>query len=319
MILGIDIGGTKTIVGVADASGALIVHNRVETPYSLGPDRNIAAIKKAAREVIERSGRRIELIGIGCGGPMDRKAGVLHKVANLPGWEGLCVTSVFGDEFGAPAYLENDQTAACIGEYYYGAGRGIDDFCYFGVSTGIGGGIIAGGKVYRGYGDNAAEFGHQKILPDGPQCACGDRGCLESLSSGPSIARRALERLSEPRKSILREWSKGSKITAEMVARAVRFGDELASEVWFEAMGYLGLAVVNVISILNPRRVVIGGGVAKAGNLLFEPVRRAVAERALPTLGRMVDIVPAENGDLAGLLGTFAIAMEQTLRPGNLL
>lgn len=310
-ILGIDIGGTKSIVGVADESGNLLAHKRILTPNALGPDINIGMILPAAYEVIQESGKRVSAIGIGCGGPLDRKTGVLHKVPNLPGWEGICLTEVFSDEFDLPAFLDNDATAAAMGEAAFGAGRGVDHFAYLTISTGIGGGIIIDGKPYRGVGDNAGEFGHAKILPDGPPCNCGDHGCLESLASGTSIARIAREGLSANPGSALNEWaSSRDGVTAESVARAAAEGDDYASRVWSEAMYHLGLGVANVVNVLNPRMVILGGGVTRAGDMLFDPVRRVVSERAMKPLAADVEVVPAANGDLVGLMGAFAVAME---------
>jgi len=312
-ILGIDIGGTKTLVGVVERSGAILAAKRVETPGSLGPDKALALIKSAGQEAVETAGVKIDAIGIGCGGPLDRKTGTLHNVPNLPGWEGLCLTDIFSQEFGAPAYLDNDATAAAIGELYFGAGKGYRDFAFFIVSTGIGGGIVIEGKPYRGHGDNAGEFGHQKIRPDGPQCPCGDKGCLESLASGTSIARIARERLEEKPKNKLWDWiSTPAESTAELVARAAKLGDEFASSIWFEAMYNLGLGVTNVINILNPQLVILGGGVTKAGEeMVFEPVRKVVRERAMKVLAADVKVVPAGNGDNVGLLGAVAVALEQ--------
>lgn len=310
-ILGIDIGGTKSIVGVADKSGKLLAHKRILTPNVLGPITNIGMILPAAFDVIKEAGGNIDAIGIGCGGPLDRKSGILHKVPNLPGWEGICLTEIFSEEFGVPAHLDNDATAAAMGEAMFGAGRGVECFVYFTISTGIGGGIIIDGKPYRGYGEKSGEFGHMKILPDGPACNCGDHGCLESLASGTSIARIAREGLSSHPNSALHKLApEPHDITAELVARAAAQGDEFASGIWSEAMYHLGLGVTNVINALNPRLVILGGGVPKAGDMLFEPVRQVVKERAMGPLAADVEIVPAGNGDMVGLMGAFSVAVE---------
>lgn len=311
-ILGVDIGGTKTLVGVVRRSGEVLAKERVETPGALGPQRALSLIKSACHECIRAAGVEIECIGIGCGGPLDRATGVLHAVPNLPGWQGICLTDTFRNEFGVPAYLDNDATAAAMGELYFGAGVGVRNFAFFIVATGIGGGIIIDGRPYRGEGDNAGEFGHHKIRRDGPRCPCGDRGCVESLASGTSIARIAREGLARCPNTLLWEWiSSPADVTAELVARAARNSDAFASRVWFGAMYNLGLGVANVVNILNPKRVILGGGVAKAGEeLFFEPVRRVVRKRAMPPLAADVDIVPAGNGDLVGLLGAVAVAVE---------
>jgi glucokinase len=310
-VLGIDIGGTKSMVGVAEPSGELLAWKRIETPNSLGPDTNLAAIIAATREVIGESCASISVVGIGCGGPLDRKSGTLHRISNLPGWEGLCLTRIFSEEFGAPAYLDNDATAAAMGEAMFGAGRGVDCFAYFTISTGIGGGIIIDGKPYRGCGENAGEFGHAKILPDGPRCNCGDRGCLEALASGTAIARIARDGIERGAISILSGWvSSPEQVTAELVGRAASVGDSFAGEVWSRAMYHLGIGIANAVNVLNPRLVILGGGVTRAGDLLFRPVREVVNERAMKALAADVRIVPAANGDLVGLMGAFAVAME---------
>ncbi len=311
-ILAIDIGGTKTMAAIIDETGHIGARKRIETPAKLGPSTNIAAIKSACRQVLELSGRKPDIIGIGCGGPMDRKTGVLHDVPNLPGWKGLFLTQIFTDEFGAPGYLDHDATVAAMGEMMFGAGRGIDDFVYFTISTGIGGGIIADGKIYRGCGDNAGEFGHMKVSDDGPECPCGDRGCLESFSSGTSIAREARKALSDNRNSLIWDWIKSEdEVTAKMVADAARDGDELAKTVWETAMYHLGLGVTNVINCLNPRCVILGGGVTHAGEMLFSPVREVVSERAMAPLAKDVSIVPAQNGEDTGTLGAAALAIDE--------
>lgn len=316
-ILGVDIGGTKSTVGVADSSGKLLSHKTILTPNVLGPTINLGMILPAAYDVIDQSGASIEVIGIGCGGPLDRKSGTLHKVSNLPGWEGLCLTAIFSEEFGVPAYLDNDATAAALGEAMFGAGRGVDCFVYFTISTGIGGGIIIDGKPYRGCGDNAGEFGHSKIIPDGPPCNCGDHGCLESLASGTSIARIAREGLAGGATSVLSEWvSSRDEVTAELVARAAAQGDDFAVEVWSRAMYHLGIGVANAVNVLNPRLVILGGGVTRAGDMLFAPVREVVSQRAMKALAADVEIIPAANGDLTGLIGAIAVAVESFAKYG---
>jgi glucokinase len=310
-ILGFDIGGTKTMVGVAEESGKVLAMQRFETKGNLGPEQALSRMKEAARRVINEAGVTPDVIGIGCGGPLDRKSGTLYTVPNLPGWEGICLTREFGDEFGVPAFLENDANAAAMGEHLFGAGKGVDDFVFLIVGTGIGGGIIANGRIYRGFGDNAGEIGHHKIIPEGPLCPCGDRGCLEALASGTSIARIAREQLDQKPETLLWQWiSSPEEVTAELVARAAGQGDSFASSIWQECMYHLGIGVANVVNILNPRLVILGGGVTKAGELLFEPVRRIVRERAMPALAADVEVVPAKNGDLVGLMGAFAVALE---------
>ncbi len=303
-ILGVDIGGTKTLVGVVDETGAVLAKERIETPGALGPGVNLPAILNACDSL----GHTFDAVGIGCGGPLDRRTGTLLDVPNLPGWNGVCLTQVFEERFKVRAYLDNDATAAAMGEHIFGAGKGVDDMVFFTMSTGIGGGIIAGGKPYRGSADYAGEFGHHTIKTDGPECRCGSRGCLESLASGTAIARIAGERVREGNASSLKNVT---EITAEAVLHAALAGDELAREVWDEAMENMGIGVANVVSILNPSLVIIGGGVTRAGDALFEPVRAVVKKRVMKPIGELVKIVPAANGDLFGLYGAAAIALDE--------
>ena len=297
LFLGIDIGGTKTTIAVADGSGRIIAQDRLSTPRDQGPSAVLSTIEKAVRSLLTHYGLRITALGLGCGGPLDPKRGIILTVPNLPGWENLPLAEYFSKAFDAPAYLDNDVNLAALAEARKGAGIGVDDLAYFNIGTGIGGGIIIGGKLYRGCG-NAGEFGHQVILPDGPLCLCGKRGCLESLASGTSIARRAKEA--------------GLDLTADEVAEAARAGDALAGRIMSETAEYLGLGVANVVNILNPRMVIFGGGVMKSADLLLDGIRRTVHERAMTQLANDVQIVPGALGDQAGIIGAILLAMEES-------
>lgn len=311
IVLGIDIGGTKTIVAVADDDGRIIAQERIDTPREEGPSAVLSAIEQSVRALLTHYALHITSVGIGCGGPLDRERGIILTAPNLPGWEGLNLAEYFRNAFGAPVVIDNDVNLMALAEARDGAGIGVDHIAYFNIGTGVGGGIVIGGKLYRGCG-NAAEFGHQIILPDGPQCLCGKRGCLESLVSGTSIARRAKEYLADhPRSSILKLAGSLDAVTAEVIARAAFDGDDLARRIWLETGQYLGLGVANVINILNPRMVIVGGGVAEVRDLLLDPVRRTVRERAMTQLADDVRIVPGILGDQAGIIGAVRLAIEQ--------
>jgi glucokinase len=249
----------------------------------------------------------IQRIGIGCAGPVDRQAGLILNPPNLPGWVRVPLVERIEKALGRPAVLENDANAAALGEFRYGAGKGASSLVYLTVSTGIGGGIILDGKIWHGVKDGAGEVGHMTLLPDGPLCGCGNRGCLEALASGPAIARRAREALATGRPSRLRE---AGDFTAADVVRLAQEGDALAAEVWDEAVRYLGLGVAAIVTILAPQRVVIGGGVAKAGDFLFEPLRREVRRRVKLVPVESVPILPAALGPDVGILGAAAVALE---------
>jgi len=311
--LGVDIGGTKTIVAIADDSGEIIGLRRLITPRSEGPARVLGEIEASLQSLIEETvAEKIYCVAIGCGGPLDREKGIILTAPNLPGWDNLPLSAYFENAFGVRTIIDNDVNLMALGEAVKGAGSGVDYMAYFNIGTGIGGGIVINGRLYRGCG-NAGEFGHQIILPEGPRCLCGRHGCLEALASGTSIARRARECEDISRSAIIRYATSAASITAEHVALAARDGDELALRIWRETGEYLGLGVANVVNILNPRLVIIGGGVANAGDLLFEPVRRTVATRAMKRLASDVTILPGSLGEKAGIIGAIQLAMESHL------
>jgi glucokinase len=248
----------------------------------------------------------VERIGIACAGPVDREAGLVLNPPNLPGWTRVALVEHLEKELGRPAVLENDANAAALGEFRYGAGREAQSLVYLTVSTGIGGGIILGGRIWHGLKDGAGEVGHMTLAPDGPLCGCGNRGCLEAVSSGTAIARRAREALRTGRQSRLGEIQ---GCTAADVARCAREGDSLAREVWEEAIGYLALGVANLITVLAPERVVIGGGVSEAGELLFDLLRWEVRRRVRLVAVESVPILPAALGRDVGILGAAAVAL----------
>lgn len=315
-LIGIDIGGSKIAVGLADERGNLIDKKRLATLVDLGREQVVDSIKASAWGLLREyhmSAEDVEGIGIGCGGPVDPQRGMILTCPNMPGWDNARLTEMFTDEFGAPAWIENDATAATLAELVFGAGMNVRGFVYFTISTGIGGGIVIDRKLYRGSTGNAGEFGHQVILPDGPPCTCGGRGCLESISSGSSIAKRARRECFDWPSTVLLHWVDGNPmlISSEHVSRGAAEGDEFSAYIWDQAMNYLGIGVANIVNALNPELVVLGGGVTRAGELLFEPVRRVVEKQTMTGLGGLVSVVPAALGDDVGIVGAVTVAMQR--------
>jgi glucokinase len=309
-VLAVDIGGTKLAAGIVDGAGRVLARGEVATLAAEGPERVLDRIIRLAKTVLGESGvpaDAIQRIGIGCAGPVDRQAGLILNPPNLPGWVRIPLVARIERALHRPAVLENDANAAALGEFRYGAGRGAASLAYLTVSTGIGGGIILDGRIWHGLKDAAGEVGHMTLIPDGPVCGCGGRGCLEALASGPSIARRAREALAAGRPSRL---SEAGDFTAADVVRLAREGDALAAEVWDATVGYLGLGVAALVTILAPERVVIGGGVTRAGDFLFEPLRREVRRRVKLVAVESVPILPAALGPDVGILGAAAVALD---------
>ena len=310
LTVGIDLGGTKIAALLLDSAGEILGEVRRPTGAEGGLGAVLRAIVDSVRDLAGKARGRIAAVGLGAPGPLNRREGVIYQAPNLPGWHDVPVVRLLAAELGRPVILENDANAAGFGEWALGAGRGTQDMIYLTVSTGIGGGLILGGRIHHGRDDGAGEVGHMTVLPDGPRCGCGRRGCWEALASGTAIARAAVEGLAGGGESRILELAGGdpSAVDAALVARAAREGDALAWEVLERAFYYLAVGIVNLIHLLNPEAVVIGGGVAKMGEELFGPVRRMVAERAYPAMVRDLPIVRAALGDRAGVIGAAMVA-----------
>jgi len=309
-VLAIDIGGTKLAAGIVDCEGRMLARGEVPTRATEGLEPVLARIVALGRSLLSRpevADVQVHRIGVGCAGPVDLAAGLVFKPPNLPGWTRVPLTEHLEHGLGLPTILENDANAAALGEFRYGAGRGVRSIVYMTVSTGIGGGIILDGKVWHGLKDAAGEIGHITVCPDGPLCGCGNQGCLEAMASGPSIARRAREAVSAGRSSAL---SGLANVTSADVVRLAQEGDAVASQVWADAVKYLGIGVAAVITFLAPERVVIGGGVTKAGDFLFQPLRGEVRRRVKLVPVESVPILPAALGPDVGILGAAAVALD---------
>jgi glucokinase len=297
-VLALDIGGTKLAAGVVDREGRthsfLVEPSRTE----LGVDRVLAALFELGRSAVSSSGvpwTDIAAVGIGCGGPLDAKSGVLIAPPHLSGWHDVPVGALAQKEFERPATLENDATAAAAAEHRYGAGVGTRNMVYLTISTGVGGGVVIDGSLYRGATGNGGELGHVTVDWDGRRCrGCGRRGCLEAYVSGTSISERA------------EEAGMGS-VTAADVAAAARAGDAAAVRVWDETVEALACGLTSIVNLFEPELVVLGGGVTRSGDQLLAPVRRLVREQAMAPAGAAAEIVPASLGDQVGVVGAAAV------------
>lgn len=320
-VLGVDIGGTKLAVGVVTPDGR--VHGRVEEPTRVEDGHEVIlprlwAMARTSMELATSAGRSsaIAAVGIGCGGPLDAAHGVLTGPFHLPGWVDIPIVAIAESEFGVPVALENDASAAALGEYRFGAGRGASTMLYLTISTGVGGGAVFGGKLHRGAAGNGGEFGHIVVRTDGRPCLCGRRGCLEAYVAGSSIGARAQEaidggRASSPASSSAiapTGSSTVSPITAQDVWRAAEQGDPLAREIWDETTELLGVGLTDLVNAFEPDVVVLGGGVTRSGAALIDPVREAVRLNAMPPAAAAVRIELAAHGDDVGIVGAAAIA-----------
>ena len=302
LLCGIDIGGTKIAIGLGDREGNILAQDRILVDPDKSAQELLAEVSLRLGELA--SGRSFSGVGVGVPGPLDAEAGLILNAVNLPGWADLPIRDILQDSLKVPVLIENDANAAAMGEFLFGAGRGVRDMVYVTVSTGIGGGVITDGKLLRGVRGSAGEVGHMTILPDGPLCNCGNHGCFEALASGTAIARRAREGLEKGEKSSLR----GQKISTFAISNAVRAGDPFARRIWEESIFYLACGIGNIIAVLAPQRIVIGGGVANVGDLLFLPLREELKKRVCVAPLEKIEVVPAKNVNDAGLLGALAVA-----------
>jgi glucokinase len=246
-------------------------------------------------------------IGLGSPGPLDRKSGTVIETPNL-GWRNFPLRDLISNAIGLEAELDNDANAATLGEWWQGAGRGVRSLVGVTLGTGIGGGLILDGELYHGVSDAAAEIGHMTIDSTGRKCNCGNYGCLEAYASGPAIAARAVEGLEAGAASLLPDLVEGDfgRITSETVSEAIVMGDTYAADVMRETAKFLGTGVANLINLLNPEMIVISGGVTRAGDHLFDPLRSEVRRRAFRKAADSCRIVPGELGDMAGVIGAAA-------------
>lgn len=309
VIAGIDIGGTKIAIALENLGGEKIAVRRLPTRAEIGAEAIIENVTRAIKEMLAENNCEIVAVGIGCPSPLDIEKGLVMSPSNLRDWDRFPIVKIFQDEFGVPVVLENDANAAALGEYVYGAGRGYQNIVYITISTGIGGGIILNGEIFRGVAAGAGELGHTIVQPDGIRCNCGSVGCLETVSAGVHIARRAQERLAAGEPSLMREMVSGiNEVSAKTVIDAVRKNDQLAVEIWDETCRFLAIGIGNIITILAPEAVVIGGGVAEAGDLLFEPLRRLLPQFVSMIPADKINVLPAELGGESGVCGALALA-----------
>jgi len=313
-VIGVDLGGTKIHTALAAGDGHILAETRVPTETKNGPSHVIGRIIATVEQVRAQAGVSsgfIDAVAVGSPGPLDIASGVIHFAPNL-GWRGIPLKKLLQERLQAKVMIDNDANLAALGEHVYGAGRGMDNMVYITVSTGIGGGLILNGRLYHGTTDEAGEIGHITVLPDGPLCSCGGRGCLESVSSGTAIAREA-RRLVERGKGLnilARAGNEPDGISAVTVAEAAAGGDPEAVSIISHAARFLGVGVANLINLLNPDMIVLGGGVMEIGEPIWQGVRTEVEARVLGAACAHVQVVPAGLGRRSGVLGAVALALQ---------
>lgn len=316
LYVGVDLGGTNVRSGLVDEEGNILSQDKRKSLPKVSAEAPVKQIVDSITEVVRQGGvtfSDIKGIGIGSPGPLSAKEGKILRAGHLPHWVNFPLAKIVKDKVGVDVYIQNDANLFAYGEWWKGAGQGMDDFFAVTLGTGIGGGAVCGGRLLTGFNDNASEVGHTSIDYNGPQCWCGQRGCLEVYSSATGIVRMMREALiNEHIKSSLKIYrDKPDDITSKAIYEAAKAGDEFAQSM-FDRAGYLlGLGIVNALNLLNFQRVAVGGGLAKAGDLILEPARRALLERGFSSYNEQVDIVPAAIPNEAAILGAVKMVIDK--------
>jgi glucokinase len=313
-LAGIDLGGTKIKFALFAAEGKMVQLREMETRAQEGPEAIIRRMMVGLRELSQENGvtwEEMRRLGVGCPGPLNSATGVILSPPNLSGWSEIPLKNILERELGCSVAIDNDCNVAAMGEMEFGAGKDVDSLFYLTVSTGVGGGVIIGRHLYQGWQFLAGEVGHTIVDPDGPLCNCGQRGCLEMFTSGPSLVRMVKERLKEKEDPILVSLAGGDleSLTAKEVLEAARRGSPLAREALEVVIFYLAIGILNVNHILNPQKFILGGGVGQARDLIVEPVVKKIREicKFEPF---SVPIIPAALGHDSVIWGTFVLARE---------
>ena len=307
-VIGVDLGGTKISTAISTLDGKIVSQTVIPTNAIDGEEPVLRRILQTIEEVLDLAQvtpEEVQAIGIGSPGPLDAKNGTIITTPNLP-FRNYNVVAPIKEKFGTPVYLDNDANVAAIGEFMFGAGKGKQNIVYFTVSTGVGGGAVLNGQAYRGNTSNALEIGHMTVNAHGPRCNCGNIGCLEAIASGTAIGKKGREAVLTKVETSLRNYQ---EITSYEVFVEAKKGDEVAKEIVDNAMNYLGIGVANAISIFDPEMVIIGGGVSKVGDILFDTVRKVVNKRCFKSMAEACEIVPAGLGVDAGVVGAVALAI----------
>lgn len=310
-VVGIDIGGTKIAAGIVDSQGSVLTRNRFPMVARAGPGNGLAAVQSAIQAVLAQTspGCKVRGIGICSPGPLDPYAGVIINPPNLPCWRDFPLAEIVSEDHHLPVKVENDANAAALAEAKWGAARGYKNVFYVCIGTGIGTGIVFDGTIYHGRSGAAGEGGHMGIDPDGPQCGCGKRGCIEALASGPAIARRAQHLVQSGAVSMLTDMAGGNaaSITSQMVDKALAAGDAAAQAVMRETLDLLSYWLGNIIDLLEPDVIVLGGGVAAMLAPYLEQIRERWNDACVNPSPDKIPLVLARYGEESGIAGAAAL------------
>jgi len=314
--VGVDLGGTNLKLGLVSAEGEPLLRHSAATEADRGPDHVLARIADAVRALCDAASiglADVSAVGLGAPGPVDWKAGVVVFAPNLSGWRDIPARDRLHQNLDRPVVLENDANAAAYGEFRCGAGRDVRNLVLLTLGTGIGGGIVLDGRLFRGPTDTGAELGHMVIRHGGRRCGCGNRGCLEAYASATAVVARMREALQAGERSRLAD---SADLTCEDIFAAAEAGDALAKRIVEETADYLASGITSILHVLNPEMVVLTGGMMGAGDKFLNEIRRRVRETAFERASSACEICWSTLGGDAGILGA-ALAAEAFDRTGR--
>ena len=318
LIAAIDIGATSIDVALTTLGSEILAHRAEPADVRFGPQPVLGRVKELISELLEErdaSPRDILAIGVGVPGPVEQASGLLTVPPIMPGWDRFPIRDFFAGEYAAPVFVDNDANVMALGEHWGGVGKGVDDMIFVKIGTGIGSGIITGGRLHRGIQGCAGDIGHISVDPDGPTCTCGNRGCLEAMAAAPAMVLEAEKCIRERNSTVLVDvLRERGEITAKDIVEAVRHGDYCASTVIRRSGALIGQTLAAVVSVLNPSLIIIGGGVSHIGNALLAEIRSSVYQRSLPLATRNLPIAMSELDGIAGVTGASVMAAQGVLK-----
>ncbi len=308
--IGIDLGGTDIKAGLVDEKGTLLGRFKKPTEAHLGGRKVVDRIGDLIQEILDSDeirGKQDQLAGVGIGSPglIDHEKGAITRPVNIPDWDyWINVHEIFEERFGFRTWVDNDANVSALGEALFGAGEGKSVTLALTLGTGVGGGVVSHGKVFRGAGGFAGELGHIMVNPSGPVCGCGNEGCLETYASANAIAKYASDRIRvEHVPTKLKDMAKNGQVTSKMVHEAALEGDEVALSVIERAGKHLGIGISTLVVSFNPEIICIGGGASNMGDMLFDHARKELEKRVFFHSHYPTPIVEAQLGEEAGTIG----------------
>ena len=312
-IIGVDLGGTNIKAGIYDPEFVAVKELSIPTEAAEGPSHVLGRIREAVRLITDEENILLEMVegmGIGVPGLLDPVAGISFFSPNFPGWENVHVINEMKQHYEFPIFIDNDVRVNLYGEWLQGAGRGYNNLVLITLGTGLGSGVVNDEKVMYGTSYSAGEIGHMNMYRSGRPCKCGSSGCLGRYVSAIGMVNTFKEKLNEGRTSMIQTWTnhQEDQITALMISEAYELGDALSIEVMQETGIILGFGLANVVNMLNPELIIVGGGMAAAGDKLLNPVRETVKQHALKLSGGKCRIVQAELGSRSGTIGAASYA-----------